>query len=128
MRGVLGTLLGVLLFAHVARGELVFSDAALDLGKVRAAPIFEQRLPLINNRTAAVDAIEVKAVCNVVKADVDPRVIPGGQKSYLLLKINTLSASPAQHAWRVTVKSRSSGQEQETAMLIRAQIFQEIIV
>jgi uncharacterized protein DUF1573 len=128
MRRALGTLFLLMACNSHASAELVFSEGSLDLGKVRAGQIFEQRIPLINTGAAAVEVLETKAGCTCVRADVEPRVVPGGQKANLLLRINTLSASPGQHAWRVTVKYRSGTEQHESAMLVQAQIFQEIIV
>jgi hypothetical protein len=111
-----------------ARAELVFSEATLDLRQVRAGQLFEHRIPLVNQGTAALEVVETKAGCGCVKAEVEPRVVPGGQKASLVLRINTLSASPGPHAWRVQVGYRQGGQLHEAVMIIHAHVFQELIV
>lgn len=128
MRQALGMVVLVITLTSQAQAELVISEAALDLGKVRSGQIFEQRIPLVNSSAAAIEVVEVKSGCSCIKADVEPRVIPGGQKANLLLRVNTLSAAAGKHTWRVTVKYRSGAEQTETAMLVYAEIFQEIIV
>jgi len=112
----------------LARGELVFSAATLDLGRVRAGQLFEHRIALVNQGAAALEITEVKAGCSCVKAGVEPGTVPAGQKAHLVLHINTLSATPGPHAWRVQVRYRQGSIAYETAMIVKAEVFQEIIV
>lgn len=112
----------------LARGELVFSAATLELGQVRAGQRFEHRIPLVNQGTAALEITDVKAGCSCVKAAVEPRTVLPGQKAHLVLHINTLSATPGPHAWRVQVHYRQGSITHETAMIVKAEVFQEIIV
>jgi hypothetical protein len=128
MRQSCAAIVLMLTCATLARADLVFAEAALDLGTVRAGQVFEHRIPVVNNGTSAVEVCEVKAGCSCVQADVEPRGVPPGSKAHLVLRVNTLSAASGQHAWRVVVKYRTGADASEVAMIIRANVIQEIVV
>jgi hypothetical protein len=128
MRFVAPALLAMLLATGSARAEVVFTQPDIELGSLRTGQNFEQTLTYTNNGKGAVEVLEAKGSCACLLPEFAATTLRPGQSGNLKLKVNTLSATPGQEVWRVTLKYREAGQVKEAAAIIRASIIQEIIV
>lgn len=122
------TIMASCLLSSSAHADLVLSEPTLELGKVRAGHVAEHRVGIVNTGTAVAEVTEIKSGCACLKADVEPHKIAPGKRGELVVRVNTLSATAGSHAWRVVVRSRAGGVDSDAALIVRAEVYQEIVV
>jgi hypothetical protein len=122
----LPALLLALSAAAPARAELHCPEPVVEVGEVRSGAQLQHRFTFVNRGPAPVEVREVRPSCGCLTPRLDRALYPPGAEGALLLEVNTLTADAGAQSWRVALRCRSGGEDQELSLCLRGRVVPEL--
>jgi hypothetical protein len=117
-----------ILSATRAYADLECSEPLVEKGEVHSGVPLSHRFTILNKGPETIDITEVRPSCGCLAPQMSQRHLQPGQKSELVLEVNTLTQPAGENNWRITLRYKIGDGERELPLYIRARIVTEISV
>src|ERR1043165_7563520 len=120
--------IAVLLCPALASAQLRFGQPTVDLGELRAGPVYQHRFDFVNDSMQPIEIIDIRLGCGCLQPVLDKRTIQPAEKGTLLFHIRKLGQPSGARTWQAHVQYRVAGKLQETALTLGASLRTEIAI
>ncbi len=116
------------LAAPVARADLSFPTAAVDVGEVHSGAPLRQRFAFVNQGPGAVEITDLHASCGCVKPALEKRTYAPGEAGEVALEVLTLSQPAGEHSWQLQIAYRAGGESRRVELNLAGRVVAEVTV
>jgi len=117
-----------MLWTPLVHAALECAQPLVEKGEVRSGVPLSHHFPFVNRGPDAVEVIEVRPSCGCLAPKLEQRRFQPGESGVLVLEVNTLTQPAGANTWRVTIRYKTGGVEQELPLYICARVVTEISV
>lgn len=120
--------LAALMWAGAARAEVRFAQTVVNLGEIRSGARLARQFRFVNRGNHPVEIIEVRPGCGCLRPQLAKLVFGPGEEAAVPVEVNARGESAGPHLWRMAVRFRGAGGEQEITLEVAAKVVTEVTV
>jgi hypothetical protein len=104
------------------------AEPVVEVGVVRSGAQLHHDFTFVNRGPAPVEVRQLRPSCGCLTPHLDRMVLAPGESASLRLEVNTLTQAAGLETWRVTVRYRTGGEEQELTVGLCGRVVTELAV
>ncbi len=126
-RVCLSLALTVFLFSP-AYGQLAFDPPLVNLGEMKAGPVYSQTVSLRNVGTLPLEIVDIRRGCNCVEPRLSTRILKPQERAFATIALRSLGQAEGDRTWRSTFVYQLGEERHEAELVLRGKLTTEIRV
>lgn len=109
------------------RGELLFDQSTVELGRVRSIGTIEQAFSFRVTGDRPAEIVQIRPSCGCVRPSLEKRIFAPGERGEIVLGVHATGQAPGRHDYRLSLTVRDPV-ERTVDLVMSLELYSEIVV